>query len=640
MWEMLLTFLSRIALEPAAVVVELLLIGLCVNWLASVLQGTRGTRPLRGVLVILVVATVIVRIFVDQFGWARLELVYNYVLAGLVLIALVVFQPEFRRAIIRVGDVRFPRSRETTSQLVNALVKTAAYLSKNKYGGLIAIQRDVDLTGWAENGTMVQADVSSNLLNTIFYPGSALHDLGVIIRGNRVVAANCQFPTAASDEIDMAVGSRHLAALGMSYETDALVLVVSEETGVISLADAGRLTRYLSLDDLATELETRLTRGSPRFGASARSARIWAALQRVLIVVPLTAMIWYLTDQATLTNTTVNLELSVQHPSPDAIVDILEPRPARADAARRNPDALNAELIRLQATFEGSANQIDRLRRATADRPLRLRWTLATTDATVGEHQLPAAELKSRLDALSEVSSRGLSVRSQALVDLRYRVDERVTVSLDIRPDAGATRIVVDGVEPPKATAVFRMKDLADFLGRRPTPANLEQFAAERAVRAPLGEAVSDWEPEVQRTVDAVLDEQIGTLRAVSISPNRAEITARVIGQRRKIENIVVGLFIAPGIEATYDVTRLDANEWRIDVEVTGRESVLDDLGPADMQAFVRVTPDMLPPIDAPASEQLRLVPITILAPPGVTVAAGPQKTARLRLVPRGGSTS
>ncbi len=630
MWEQLLTFLSRIALEPAAVIVELLLVGLCVNWLASVLQGTRGTRPLRGVLVILVVATVIVRIFVDVLGWVRLELLYNYALAGLALIALVVFQPELRRAIIRVGDVRFTRLRETTSQLINALVKTAGYLSKNKYGGLVAIQRDVDLTGWAENGTMIQAEVTSNLLNTIFYPGSALHDLGVIIRGDRVVAANCQFPAAASDEIDMAIGSRHLAALGMSYETDALVLVVSEETGVISIADAGRLTRYLSLDDLATELETRLARGASGRRGAARRARVWSALQRVLIVVPLTAMIWYLTDQATLTDATVNVELTIQHPSADSIVDILEPRAARADAAaRRNPEALNADMIRLQSTFEGSANQIDRLRKDTADRPLRLRWTLGAADALPGDHPLAAAELKTRLDALREISGLGLSVRAQALVDLRYHVDERAIMSLDIKPDAGASRIVVDGVDPPRATAVFRMKDISDFLGRRPTNADLDQLAAERAVRAPLDNVVGEWEPEAARTVDVLLDDQVGTLRAVAVHPARAAITARV-----------VGLFVAPGVEATYDVSRVDANEWRIDVEVTGREALLDDLGPADLQAFVRVTPDMLPPIDAPASEQLRLVPITLLAPPGVTVAAGPQRTARLRLTPRGGGPS
>jgi diadenylate cyclase len=227
------------AYDVPAVLVELVLIGLCVNWCASVLHGTRGTRPLRGVLVILVGTTLVVRVLTAQFEWVRLDLLYSYILYGLAFIALVVFQPELRRAVIRFGEVRLRRSGGAQSQVIAALVKSAGYLSRNRYGALIAIQRSVDLTGWAENGTVIRATVSANLLNTIFYPGSALHDLGVIIRDTEVVAANCQFPSAESDEVDIALGSRHLAAVGMSYETDALVLVVSEETGVISLADNG-----------------------------------------------------------------------------------------------------------------------------------------------------------------------------------------------------------------------------------------------------------------------------------------------------------------------------------------------------------------------------------------------------------------
>ena len=224
--------LSSEAYDLPAVIVELILIGLCVNWCASVLQGTRGTRPLRGVLIILVAATLIVRVLTAQFEWVRLDLLYSYVLYGLAFIALVVFQPELRRAVIRVGDVRLRRSGSPQSQVIAALVKSAGYLSRNKYGALIAIQRNVDLSGWAENGTPIRAEVTANLLNTIFYPGSPLHDLGVIIRGDRLMAANCQLPSAESDEVDIALGSRHLAAIGMSYETDALVLVISEETGV------------------------------------------------------------------------------------------------------------------------------------------------------------------------------------------------------------------------------------------------------------------------------------------------------------------------------------------------------------------------------------------------------------------------
>ena len=236
------------------VVAELVLIGLMVNWCAGVLHGTRGTRLLRGLLVVLVVATLVVRALADQLHLARLALLYQYFIIGMAFIALVAFQPELRRALIRAGDVRFLRRVSPHHKLISALVESAGYLSRNRYGALVAVQRDVGLANWAENGTQLNAEVSANLLKSIFFPNSALHDLGVIVRGSRVLAAACQFPVAESGELDPSLGSRHRAAVGLSAESDALVLVVSEETGTISLADSGRLTRFLALDDLQDAL--------------------------------------------------------------------------------------------------------------------------------------------------------------------------------------------------------------------------------------------------------------------------------------------------------------------------------------------------------------------------------------------------
>ncbi len=134
--------------------------------------------------------------------------------------------------------------------MVEELVASSAYLSRNKIGAVIAVERSVGLGGLAETGTVVEGAVTARLLNTIFYPGSALHDMGVVIRNGRVSAAGCQFPLAESDAVDLSLGSRHRAALGLAQESDALVLVVSEETGRVSVAYEGQLYVGLELENL------------------------------------------------------------------------------------------------------------------------------------------------------------------------------------------------------------------------------------------------------------------------------------------------------------------------------------------------------------------------------------------------------
>jgi len=637
----LTSLLYRIGGDLPAVFVELFLIGLCVNWCASVLEGTRGTRPLRGVLVILVVATLVVRILATQFQWMRLELLYRYVLTGLTLIALVVFQPELRRAVIRVGEVRLHRGRRPESQLISALVKSAGYLSRNRYGALIAIQRNVDLTGWAENGTLINAQVSANLLNTIFYPGSPLHDLGVIIRGDRVLAANCQFPSPDSDEIDAALGSRHLAAVGMSYETDALVLVVSEETGVISLADNGKLIRYLTLDDLATELTNRLGGLVADAGDSSRRARgqVWPRVRRMLVVVPLTGVIWYLADQATFASATMKIDLGVQHSDPAQIVDVLDPRPpsALAGAGRGRPmDALHVDRALLEATLTGPARAIDQVRNRAAGQPLKLNWVLRGADADIGRHVLPGDQLKERLDGLHELLSAGLSVAAGSLPGLQYRVDRRATLRMRVEPDAGERLVAVQRVSPPETVAVFRLDDLEKYLGKRVESAELEKLAGERAVRAPLGDLVAGLEPGEVRTFEVRLDDSVGGVRAAALNPESVTVTLSVVGQQRTIPNVVVQLFVSPEVRDRYEVEKVDSNEWRIDVEVSGKENRLRSLTPAEIQAFVHVTPDMLP-VGLATEKQLRVLDVTVLAPEGVRVVAGRPRTVRVNLVARVG---
>ncbi len=614
----LTSVLYRVHNDVPQLLIELLLIGLCVNWCASVLQSTRGTRPLRGVLVILIVATVIVRVF----GWERLEVLYHYVLVGLAFIALIVFQPELRRALIRVGDVPFQRTRGPQSQLIASLVKSAGYLSKNRYGALIAVQRDVDLMGWAENGTIINAEVSASLLNSIFFPNNPLHDLGVIIRGNRVVAANCQFPSPDSDEVDAALGSRHLAAVGMSYESDALVLVVSEETGVISLADNGRLTRYLTLDDLATELEGRLirkrgVRTSPTSKKRSPASTFWRYTRRALLVLPLTLVIWYLVDQATLINANVEVLMHLRHEDPGRIVDVIEPR------SHVLPGEIARDLV-FSARVRGPARAIDELPKV----PWELTWVLPDPYAQVGPHVIGTEGFRGLLNSLYEVTKRGITVEQLGFeTDLHLHVDELVTRAFPVQVPEGSLPVQVEQVEPPTVEARLRGRDVA-------------LLPAEPRVLAPLGdERLRLLPPEEERTFTKVaLEPRVGSVKTVGLNPPRVAVTVRrVAGQVRTIHNVVVQPYLSDEIAARYTLEKIEEDEWRIDLNVTGEEARIAALTAADIRAFVHVTPGMAPPEED--TVPMRLAEVTILTPPGVTVVSDRPRTVRIRLVEQAGST-
>lgn len=257
------------------VAIEWVLIGAFVYAVARFLRDTRGARMLKGVGVLLVVMYLIVRLIGHTLRLERLEFLYRQLLGFALFAMIVVFQPEIRRALMRLGETRFFRNwnNEETDD-VDALVEAAAFLSRRKIGALVAIEREVGLGGIVESGTRINAELSAALLNTIFWPNSPLHDLGVIVSNGRIRYAGVQFPLAESDELERELGSRHRAAVGMSQETDALVLVVSEETGDISVADRGRLMRKLTPEALRAMLSELLNRSTAN-GAVARKAAVF-----------------------------------------------------------------------------------------------------------------------------------------------------------------------------------------------------------------------------------------------------------------------------------------------------------------------------------------------------------------------------
>jgi len=236
---------------PWEVALELAVIWVVVLLIYRFLRGTRGARVIKGVALILVFGVLAIQLFSQEGAFERLNLLYTKALPIVSLILIIVFQPELRRALVRLGEARlFKQTGLRRARVIEELVSAMQYLSRNKIGALIAIERRVGLRGIVEQGTRLDAEVTKQLLDTIFWPGSALHDMGVVIQGDRIVAAGVQFPLADGENIPQELGSRHRAAIGLSQETDALILIVSEETGTISIAERGELTRGLSADDL------------------------------------------------------------------------------------------------------------------------------------------------------------------------------------------------------------------------------------------------------------------------------------------------------------------------------------------------------------------------------------------------------
>jgi diadenylate cyclase len=245
------------------VAIQLLLIGYAVFWIIRFLEGTRGVRMLKGIALVFIGTYLIVRLVGPLFKLDPIVYLYDRLLPWVSVALAVVFQPELRRALMRLGETRLFRGwSQQINEDIEQLVESATFLSRRKIGGLIAIEREVGLVGFAESATRVNADLTADLLNTIFWPNSPLHDLGVVISQGRIAFAGVQFPLAESGDTERELGSRHRAAVGMSQESDAIVVVVSEETGDISIAESGKLIRKLTPDALRGLLMELLSRGT------------------------------------------------------------------------------------------------------------------------------------------------------------------------------------------------------------------------------------------------------------------------------------------------------------------------------------------------------------------------------------------
>ncbi|MEK9728115.1 MAG: diadenylate cyclase CdaA [Candidatus Margulisiibacteriota bacterium] len=175
-----------------------------------------------------------------------------------IVFIMIIFQNEIRRSSekIRRGKLFFANPAKKTKQplLIKRILQSVEFLSKNKIGALMVIEQNSPLDEYTESGISIQANLTSELICSLFWPGSPTHDGAIIVRGNEILTAGCLLPLTNSKLSDKRLGTRHMSAIGISEETDALVIVVSEETGTISIAEKGNLTRFLNREALETRL--------------------------------------------------------------------------------------------------------------------------------------------------------------------------------------------------------------------------------------------------------------------------------------------------------------------------------------------------------------------------------------------------
>jgi diadenylate cyclase len=239
-------------------IIDILLVWYVIYKLIMVIRGTKAVQILTGIIVI-----VIVRIVSSYLGLNTLQWLMDQALTWGFLAIIIIFQPELRRALEQLGRGKlFARTsgHEEEEQInrVEAIMKATSYMAKRRIGALISIERETGMGDYIETGIQLRAKITSELLINIFIPNTPLHDGAVIIQKNQIQAAACYLPLSESPFISKELGTRHRAALGISEVTDSITIIVSEETGSISLTKNGELHRELSQEALKELLSKEL----------------------------------------------------------------------------------------------------------------------------------------------------------------------------------------------------------------------------------------------------------------------------------------------------------------------------------------------------------------------------------------------
>lgn len=238
-------------LSPVATfinIVDVLLVWFVVYQLIKIVKGTKAVQLLKGIFVV-----VIAKAVTEVLGLSTLLWMIDQVLTWGFLAVIIIFQPELRRALEQLGRGRlFARTmmdeEAERTRLIEAISKSVNYMAKRRIGALISIEKETGLSEYIETGTTLNSEISSELLINIFIPNAPLHDGAVIFQKNKIAAAGCYLPLSENPFISKELGTRHRAAIGLSEVSDAVTIIVSEETGAISLATEGELNRDLTIE--------------------------------------------------------------------------------------------------------------------------------------------------------------------------------------------------------------------------------------------------------------------------------------------------------------------------------------------------------------------------------------------------------
>jgi diadenylate cyclase len=232
--------------------IDILIVSFVFYQILKFVKGTRAIQMIVGLVFVLLFALV-----ANMWQLQGLKWIVDGVKTVWIVAFVIVFQPEIRRALTNLGRTRLVRFflKETREETIEELVKAAKNLSERGLGALMVIKRRVGLKGYLETGKQIEAKVSSDLLVTIFSPYSPLHDGAAVIDGDMIIGAGCILPLTLNPSLDIDVGTRHRAALGITEESDAVVIVVSQETRDISFAQKGKLLRGLDTSSLQRNLE-------------------------------------------------------------------------------------------------------------------------------------------------------------------------------------------------------------------------------------------------------------------------------------------------------------------------------------------------------------------------------------------------
>jgi diadenylate cyclase len=226
-------------------IVDILVVAYIVYRLILLIRGTRAVQMAGGLAVIIVVYFAARELELFTLHW-----LLGTILSSLFLLIIIVFQDDIRRVLTQMGQTPFLKIRVKTFQALEEIAKAATSLSESSTGALIVLERDVGLADYMESGIVMDGQVSRELLCTIFFDRTPLHDGAVIIQKGRLAVAGCVLPLTTNPKVSRRLGTRHRAAIGITEQTDAVAVVVSEETGSISVAVAGKITRDIAPDTL------------------------------------------------------------------------------------------------------------------------------------------------------------------------------------------------------------------------------------------------------------------------------------------------------------------------------------------------------------------------------------------------------